>query len=85
MGIRRVRSFILGGWPHQEFRALSDDDKVEFYRKEVSDAKALESLVLETLAKRRIESRAAEFSGEYLPLEVYAKRGFDVNKIVANC
>ena len=38
--------------------------------------------VVDTLVRKTIEKRASSSGGEYLPLSVYANRGFDIDKII---
>ena len=76
-----------GRWPPKEFEGLSADEKAAFWQ-QMGDAGSPEEqdeVVHNCLKNRVIESRMAGERGEYLPLSVYAARGFDATRIEANC
>ena len=76
-----------GGWPPKEFESLTAEEKKLFW-KEVGACETKEEqekLVLERLSKVVEETRCGGTGGEYLPLSVYATRGFDTTMIEELC
>ena len=61
------------------------EEQVEFWRTDVKNHAELEQLVVKTIVKKRVESRSASSNGQYLPLSVYEKMGYDTAVIRAKC
>ena len=76
---------IFGGWPPRDFQGLSATDQIEFWRQPAKGPDMLKDLVIDTFAKKRIESRQNTTEGSYLPLGVYARMGYDVGVIQNQC
>ena len=75
----------FGGWPPEDFEDLMPEAQTDFWRTDANSPQELRKLVVDTLLKRRVESNVAARGGEFLPLSVYAARGFDVSAIERNC
>ena len=75
----------MGSWPPQEFAFLCERRKQEFYRSlDGMKGKEIVAKAEDFLNKfDEHESMYAE-NGEYLPLAVWVKRGFDAALIEAN-
>ena len=78
-------------WCQREFASMSEDKRRSFWKeagkqKVVTTGrlcyKAVRATLLKSVANRRIESFKDSYHGEYLPLSVWASRGFDP-KLVA--
>jgi len=67
-----------GKWPIDEFAAISAERKTEFYQavKSQTSADFIQTLK-NTLMMKRLEETGHRDIGEYLPLDVWAKRGWD--------
>ena len=75
----------FGQWPTPDFEQISVDQQREF----MSSLKGLDGpqacgQAIELLEQYRKEAEVFKDEGEYLPLEVYEKRGFDTTMIVKN-
>ena len=70
-----------------EFRALSEAEQTAFYRsaKDKTTAEQLKCCLADTLVRRKVERVSASVCGTYLPLSVYAQRGFDADRIARTC
>ena len=75
----------LGSWPCASFQQLTDDQKANFYEKCVqgNTNEKIESLI-NFLAIKRIEFEKSLVVSKWLPLEVWARKGHDPEKIVRN-
>ena len=73
----------FGSWPPKSFQALPQDWQSEFYAslRGLSGGADLEKHVIHRLTMKRIDEEESSLGGEFLPLSVYATRGFDTNDI----
>ena len=78
---------MFGSWPPASFKKLSPEIQTNFWReaKELAGKVHLEELFVQALTKSRIEQEISQVGGEYLPLSVYASRGFNVGDIESKC
>ena len=69
---------------------LSDEERVNFFRSIISKKetasghlkyKVLRNELKDVLVKKTVEEKKRGYTGEFLPLETYRLRGFDVKKI----
>ena len=82
---RSTMSQMFGKWPIDEFVELPPEAQTEFWVAEAKGKKALqEQLAIKLTENREIVTKAGA-KGEYLPLSVYAARGFNVDDIVNKC
>ena len=83
---KRARlSKMFGRWPTPAFKKLSDELQLDFWR---SDSTAGSDMVVDLVNKvteQRVMLEKDIQKGEYLPLSVYAAKGFDVKQIEATC
>ena len=77
---------MFGSWPPASFKKLSPEVQTNFWReaKELAGKDHLEELFVQALTKSRIEQEISQVGGEYLPLSVYASRGFNTADIESN-
>lgn len=76
----------FGRWPIDEFNEFSNDEQVAFFQKLRSEGGVIckaqmKNLVLNQLAKRRVDKNSQHLSGDFLPLSAWAQKGFDVSLI----
>ena len=78
---------LFGTWPTDSFKRLHPDVQTRFYQqaKDKAGKQQLEELLIHTLTQVRIEQEETSVGGEYLPLSVYAARGFNVSDIESKC
>ena len=76
-------SNICGSWPSQEFKGLNELEQQMFYQqaKGKSTKKELEAFIVDTYARKKISSKSVGKQGEFLPLSVWAQRGYDPERI----
>ena len=67
----------FGTWPIEEFKGLSEDDKVGYMQNADSGARALKESLTDTLTKRFVEQHKSSLKGQYLPLNVWKTMGWD--------
>ena len=76
----------FGRWPIDEFSEFSNDEQVAFFQKLRSEVGVLcraqmKNLVMNQVAKRRVDNNRQHLSGDFLPLSAWAQKGFDVSLI----
>ena len=78
---------MFGRWPLVEFKSLAPEVQQAFWQESSSDKAGLKKAVEKTLVHAMVESRLAREEGPFLPLSVWAKKGFDIQEIEkkANC
>ena len=79
------RSF--GKWPIKQFTSLSDTMKKKFMKEVggVKGQKNLKAAAINSLVTMQISLWKSSKHGDYLPLSVYSKNGWDIEAIKANC
>ena len=75
MSVSLHRTF--GQWPLPQFRELSKTEQQDFFRSAGSDSKSLESAVHHLLSRRLVERSHSQTTGKFLPLSVWAQKGYD--------
>jgi hypothetical protein len=76
----------FGAWPHKDFPKLDDAEDAEFWRSGSSGSKAeILKHVSSTVGKKLIISDETRLGGDFLPLSVWGKNGYDTKLIEANC
>ena len=78
-------SRAFGSWPIPEYKALSEEAKRQFWAdaKDCSSASKIAELVQRTMTSSVTNHEATVTEGEWLPLAVWAHRGWDTAQIVA--
>ena len=73
---------IFGGWPVKGWGEMSEEDEEEFW-KEASGKKTkhLKELVVTKMAFQQIKTEETNFTGDWLPLQVWETRGYDAQRI----
>ena len=73
-----------GSWPPASFASLTTEDQQSFFQKiKTMDGKAALKEAEDTLGTHEVHEEYYQDGGEYLPLGVWAHKGFDVSKIEA--
>ncbi len=72
---------IFGTWPIQEFDDLKEEDQLDFYQKCGSAVADVRKHVSDTLIRVRLLRREKSRGGQFLPLEVYEKMGYNIEDI----
>jgi hypothetical protein len=78
-------SRIFGTFPLPDFAALTADEQSAFWSAAPTDAHGLRQAVTDTLTNSLMERTETATAGQYLPLDVYSKQGFDTNLIENGC
>ena len=78
---------VFGSWPPKSFAGMSTEWQQNFWKslEGKPGGAALENFVVDSLVRQRVEQEQTTSGGEYLPLSVYAQRGFDTSRIVDLC
>ena len=75
---------MFGQWPIHEFVSLTDEEQLQFWRAPGgSGMDVIERLVMDFVLKMKMEQTINSRGGSFLPLTVYEKAGFDIDRIVA--
>jgi hypothetical protein len=77
--VQLVRMF--GTWPIPEFKELNEQTQLDFFKNSESSVKNLRRSVEQLLVQQLIERRTMSEQGPYLPLTVWAAKGYDVEAI----
>jgi hypothetical protein len=78
-------SRLFGTFPLPDFAALRDDEQILFWKESPTDVQGLKQAITETLTSSMMERTETGTAGKYLPLDVYAKKGFDITLIEHGC
>ena len=75
----------FGSWPNMEFKGLAEEEQQAFMRSVHNDADGAKTCAKakEFLSAHEKHETFYEFGGEFLPLSVWATRGFDATAIEA--
>lgn len=78
---------MYGKWPTEHFKTMGKSEQTQFFNdvKDKSDAKSLKLHYEERVTVGKSESLSSSFAGEYLPLSVYERRGFNAQLIAQLC
>ena len=68
-------SRLLGRWPIDEFKELSEEEQTEFWQSSGVTVFELQKAVEKHLVRRLINQRLNEVKGAFLPLSVWANKG----------
>ena len=71
----------FGTWPIEEFKGLSEEDKVAYMQNADSSVRALKESLTDILTKRFVEQHKSSLKGQYLPLTVWKTMGWDPDLI----
>ena len=71
----------FGTWPIEEFKGLSEEDRVAYMQSADSSVRALKESLTDILTKRFVEQHKSSLKGQYLPLTVWKTMGWDPDLI----
>ena len=80
-----VAARLCGKWPVEEFKELSPDEQADFWKSRGTNGWEIMKSIEKHLVRRIINQRVNALEGEFLPLSVWAKKGFDPKIIEALC
>ena len=72
----------FGQWPIEEFKQFTVEQQQAFYANTENDKWSLKSHLADAMTKKLMEQKTSALSGEFLPLAVWATRGWDPQQIV---
>ncbi len=72
---------LCGRWPLQEFDELTEQEQVDFYQRCGTTMAHVRNHVSETLVRVRMRRKNSLRSGQFLPLSVYEKMGYNTADI----
>jgi hypothetical protein len=82
---RASASKLFGKWPIESFKKLPEELQTEFWKGDgVGKDGVLEALA-KTISSHRINTHTDMNQGQYLPLSVYERQGYDVERIKKEC
>ena len=78
---------LYGKWPPENYKLMDEEKKKEFWTKlrEANGKKAIQKIVEENIKIGTINQVGSKTKGEYLPLSVYKKQGWNVKRIKEFC
>ena len=82
---RSTLSQLFGLWPLLLFSALPEKQQIAFSRAETKNRLELQRALVKEVVDQREEEERTSIGGEYLPLDVWERQGFDVAKIKEHC
>ena len=82
---RAALSRHFGSWPIPQFDLFSQQQQTNFWRIPSSKLKDLEFSLVQQATEISIKENSTSKEGEYLPLSVYAARGFPSQMILDRC
>ena len=71
----------FGKFPVQEFLELTDEQQTKFWAERAPTSQDLERVIINNFLKLRVQRDETRQGGTYLPLSVWKKMGFDIEKI----
>ena len=74
---------MFGTWPLVEFRGLSNSEQLAFWKDQCNDSEGLKRAVEKHIVTKQVETELASRAGPFLPLSVWAAKGFDPEDIKA--
>ena len=80
-----VAARLCGKWPIEEFKELSLAEQEDFWKSCGTTAWDIMKAIEKHLVRRIINQRVNALEGDFLPLSVWAKKGFDPAIIEAQC
>ena len=79
-------STMFGGWPIDHYRELSPIEQTNFWKQSTTGKENLKQMVEKLVIYKQIKQRWEQSAGDYLPLGVYAARGYtNLKEIERNC
>ena len=76
---------LCGHWPIDEFRELSPEEQTDFFSSCGTSTWDIKKAIEQHLVRRLVNQKVNQVGGEYLPLSVWASKGFDAALIEAEC
>ena len=79
-------STMFGGWPIEHYRDMPEADQTDFWKRSTTSKENLKHCVEKMVVYKQIKQRWEQSQGDYLPLGVYAARGYtNLKEIERNC
>ena len=72
-------SSMFGGWPIEDFRELTSEQKTAFFQTSGTKGWELRKAVQSQIVMRRLKSRWTSCEGTFQPLSWYEKQGYDTS------
>ena len=82
---RSTLSQLFGLWPLDLFSALPEKQQIAFSRAETKNRLELQRALVKEVVDQHEEEETTSIGGEYLPLDVWERQGFDVAKVKEHC
>ena len=82
---RAALSRHFGSWPIPQFDLFSQQQQINFWRIPSSKLRDLEFSLVQQATEISMKENSTSKQGEYLPLSVYAARGFPSQMILEHC
>ena len=82
---KTIAAHLCGKWPVEEFKELSPEEQVAFWNSCVSNKWEMMKAIEKHLVRRVVNQRLNAVEGKFLPLSVWAAKGFDAALIEATC
>ena len=71
----------FGQWPIEEFRGFTEEQQQNFYANTENDKWSLKLHLTDMMTKRLTEQKTSALVGKFLPLSVWAKKGWGPKQI----
>ena len=82
---RSTCSQLFGYWPVEVFTMLPDEQQIAFWRSKSKGRLQIQNALVKEVVSQREEEQRTSVGGKYLPLDVWARKGFDPEKIKNEC
>ena len=78
-------SKVFGTWPIDCFKRLTEEQQIEFWRGSGNSQQSIMGALTKIVTDSNVKEQSDMKRGKYLPLSVYEKEGYDVNRIQLWC
>ena len=82
---RSTCSQLFGYWPVEVFLMLPEEQQISFWRSGSRGKLQIQNALVNEVVSQREEEQRTSVGGKYLPLDVWERKGFDINKIKDDC
>ena len=82
---RSLLSQMFGKWPISQFSELADANQKEFWKSGSKTKQGLQTELGLIITQERIDSEINKVGGQFLPLGVYERQGYNTQNIIENC
>ena len=78
---------LYGAWPPARYKELTEEEQQAFWKRlrETNGLNHVQKLVEETITISKVDQTGNKTKGEYLPLSVYRKQGWNTKRIKKRC